>query len=126
MEALIDTNILVQYIARLDAPSLLKIDTLLKEYDVFTVTNEVFFESVFVLQYKIGLTRDQIDEEFFCLIENPLFRLDLSFDMYLFLSIYTRYTSLDSIDVYLLIRSQDSRVLTLDTDLSKKIKTVKV
>jgi predicted nucleic-acid-binding protein len=125
MEALIDTNIFVQYIAKTDELSLKKISDLVKIYDKFIINDNVFFESVFILENKLGLTRYQIDEEIFCLIENPLFELNLSFDIYLFLSLYTQYTSLDIIDIYLLIQSRDTEVLTLDADLSKKIKTVK-
>jgi predicted nucleic-acid-binding protein len=126
MKALIDTNILVQYIVRSDKLSLVKISELVKKYDTFVVGDSVFFESIFSLENKLKLTRDQIDEEIFCLIEDPIFELLLSFDIYLFLSLYTQYTSLDIIDIYLLIQSRDIEVLTLDIDLSKKIKTVKM
>ena len=123
---LIDTNILVQYIARTDAKSCLLISEFIKKYDKFVITENVFIEALFTLQNKVNMTRDQIDEEIFCLMENSLFVFNISFDVYLFLNLYTHYPSLDVVDVYLLIQSVNERVVTLDMDLDKKIKTVKV
>ena len=126
MQVNIDTNILVQYIVKTDKKSVDIIYDYIKTYDKFIITQAIFMESVFVLENKLGLSRDDIDREFFCLMEDFLFEFVLDFDIYLFLSLYTNYTSLDIIDIYLLIHSKNVEVLTLDIDLSKKLKSVKL
>jgi predicted nucleic-acid-binding protein len=124
MKASIDTNILVQYIVKLDKKSTDIISDYIKKYDQFVVTQIVFMETVFIMENKLGLSRNDIDREIFCILEDPLFEFILDFDIYLFLSLYTGYTSLDVTDLYILIHSKDIESLTLDMDLAKKIKLV--
>jgi len=124
MQANIDTNILVQYIVKTDKKSVEIIADYIKKYDKFVVTQPIFMESVFVLENKLGLSRDDIDREFFCLMEDFLFEFVLDFDIYLFLNLYTNYHSLDIVDIYLLIHSKQVNMLTLDMDLSKKIQSI--
>lgn len=124
MKASIDTNILIQYIVKSDKKSVESILEYIKKYDKFIISQPVFLETIFILQKKSILSRNQIDEEIFCLIEDPLFEFVLDFDIYLFLSLYTGYTGLDITDLYLLIKSKEIETITLDLDLSKKIKTV--
>jgi predicted nucleic-acid-binding protein len=126
MRASIDTNILVQYIVRLDKKSLDEILEYVKKYNEFVVTQAVFIEAIFIIEHKLGLSRNDIDKEIFCILEDQLFTFILDFDIYLFLSLYTSYKSLDVIDLYLLIHSKEVETLTLDKDLHKKIKTVKL
>jgi predicted nucleic-acid-binding protein len=124
MKASIDTNILIQYIVKSDKKSVESILEYIKKYDKFIISQPVFLETIFILQKKSILSRNQIDEEIFCLTEDPLFEFVLDFDIYLFLSLYTSYTGLDITDLYLLIKSKEIETITLDLDLSKKIKTV--
>lgn len=125
MKASIDTNILIQYIVKSDKKSVNSILEYIKKYDKFIISQPVFLETIFILQKKSILSRNEIDEEIFCLLEDPLFEFVLEFDIYLFLSLYTSYMSLDITDLYLLIKSKEIDTLTLDIDLNKKIKTVK-
>ena len=53
MQALIDTNIFVQYIAKTDELSLKKISDLIKIYDKFIINDSLFFESVFILENRL-------------------------------------------------------------------------
>lgn len=124
MKASIDTNILIQYIVKLDEKSVDIISGYIKKYEVFIVTQAVFIESIFILENKLELSRNDIDREIFCILEDPSFEFVLDFDIYLFLSLYTSFTSLDVTDLYLLIHSKEIESLTLDVDLAKKIKTV--
>ncbi len=126
MQANIDTNILVQYIVKTDKKSVDIISDYIKKYDKFIVTQPIFMESIFILEHRLGLSRDDIDKEFFCLMEDFLFEFVLDFDIYLFLNIFTNYKSLDIVDIYLLIHSKDSDFLTLDMDLFKKRKSIKL
>ena len=125
MKASIDTNILIQYIVKSDKKSVDSILEYIKKYDKFIISQPVFLETIFILQKKSILSRNEIDEEIFCLLEDPLFEFVLEFDIYLFLSLYTSYMSLDITDLYLLIKSKEIDTLTLDIDLNKKIKSVK-
>ena len=59
-------------------------------------------------------------------MEDFLFEFVLDFDIYLFLNIFTNHKSLDIVDIYLLIHSKDSDFLTLDIDLFKKRKSIKL
>ncbi len=126
MKAIIDTNILVQYIVKTDKKSIDSIIELIKIYDEFIITQSVLLESIFILEYKLGLSRDDIDKEIFCLLEDLIFVFELDFDIYSFLSLYTSYKSLDIIDIFLLLKSKNYNVLTLDVDLNKKIKSIKI
>lgn len=126
MKAIIDTNILVQYIVKTDKKSIDSIIELVKIYDEFIITQSVLLESIFILEYKLGLSRDDIDKEIFCLLEDLIFVFELDFDIYSFLSLYTSYKSLDIIDIFLLLKSKNYNVLTLDIDLNKKIKSIKI
>ena len=126
MKAIIDTNILVQYLIKTDKKSVENIINFINEYDQLVIKQSVFMESIFLLENKINLSRNIIDREIFCLINNPIFEFDLEFDIYLFLSLYTSYTSLDVIDIYLLIKSKNEKVLSLDIDLNKKINSIKI
>lgn len=126
MKAIIDTNILVQYLIKTDKKSVENIINFINEYDQLVIKQSVFMESIFLLENKINLSRNIIDREIFCLINNPIFEFDLEFDIYLFLSLYTSYTSLDIIDIYLLIKSKNEKVLSLDIDLNKKINSIKI
>lgn len=124
MKASIDTNILIQYIVKIDKKSVDIISDYIKKYELFVVTQAVFIESIFILENKLGLSRNDIDREIFCILEDRLFQFVLDFDIYLFLSLYTSYPSLDITDLYILIHSKEIESLTLDVDLAKKIKTV--
>ena len=126
MKAIIDTNILVQYLIKTDKKSVESIINFINEYDQLVIKQSVFMESIFLLENKINLSRNIIDREIFCLINNPIFEFDLEFDIYLFLSLYTSYTSLDIIDIYLFIKSKNEKVLSLDIDLNKKINSIKI
>ncbi len=121
MKASIDTNILIQYIVKIDKKSLDIISVYIKKYDQFVVTQAVFMEAMFILENKLGLSRNDIDKEIFCILEDRLFEFILDFDVYLFLSLYTSYISLDVTDLYILIHSKEIESLTLDLDLAKKI-----
>lgn len=121
MKASIDTNILIQYIVKIDKKSVDIISVFIKKYDQFVVTQTVFMEAVFILENKLGLSRNDIDKEIFCILENRLFEFLLDFDVYLFLSLYTSYASLDVTDLYILIHSKEIESITLDHDLAKKI-----
>ncbi len=125
MQASIDTNILIQYIVRSDKKSVDSILKYIAKYDKFIITQPVFLETIFILEKKSILTRDEIDREIFLLLEDFLFEFQLDFDIYLFLSLYTQYLSLDIVDLFLLIKSKETETLTLDMDLHRKIKTVK-